>query len=175
MLIIYRYLYNYEVELGFWTFFIPIILVFFVIAISTISLKILTKKNYNGWKFWLKYFLLLVVGMELCAYAEEAYIRKNNINETCKKEISPDFIYVGEVCVLSYRTDSATNHVWLRVYDYKETNLIKEGYGGFALTTLYWMSDKSGRTTAMYADTVDEKATLTLPPSWLDKLRAKLP
>jgi hypothetical protein len=119
--------------------------------------------------------LIILFTIEFSAYAEEAYIRKNDMSRRCKKHVSPDLIYIGEVCILSYRTDSAENYVWLRVYDYKTVKLIKEGYGGFGLTTIYWMSDQSGNTISMYADTADEKATLTLPPSWLDRLRAKLP
>jgi hypothetical protein len=176
MSITYRVFSDYWIEPGFWMLFIPLILIFFIVAIFVIPFKFFTRKPYSGWKFWLKYLLFFLVSMEFSAYFEEAYIRQGELNEKCKKEFSPDQIYIGEVCKLGYRTGSpGEGHVWLRVYDAKTLKLIKEGDGGFSWIDIYWIKNESGRTTAIYSDTTEDKYIMRLPPSWLDKIRAKLP
>jgi hypothetical protein len=176
MSIIYRIFSDYWIEPGFWMVFIPLIFIFFTIAIFIIAIKFFTTKKYTGWKFWLKYLLFLLIVMEFSAYAQEAYIRRGELNEKCKKELSPDQIYIGEVCKLGYRTGSpGESHVWLRIYDAKTSELIKEGDGGFSWVDIYWDTDELGKTTSIYSDTTKDKYTLILPPSWLDKIRAKLP
>jgi hypothetical protein len=174
MTIIYRLIFNYEINFGYWLFFVPIIFFFLVAAVFIIPIKFLTKKYYDGWKFWLKYLVALVVGMEFSAYAQDVYVRTNHLYEECKSELSPDRNHIGEVCVIEYSTDYIEHHLWLKVYDAKTSKLIKEGDGGSAVYGLHWKIE-SGQVVSMYSDTIDWREALTLPPSWLDKMRAKLP
>jgi hypothetical protein len=175
MSIIYRIFSDYWVEFGFWVAFVPLIMVFFAIAIFVVPIKLCIKKSYDGWKFWSKYLLLLIAGMEVCAYIEEAYIRKYELNEKCIKELSPNKIYIGEVCKLADSTGTPGSHVWLRVYDAKTLELIKEGDGGYSWLEIFWDVDELKNVTAIYSNTTEDKYTMELPPSWLDKIRAKLP
>jgi hypothetical protein len=175
MSVIYRFIFDYEIYFGYWLFFIPIFLLSFIVAIFVVLVNFCIKKSYDGWKFWLKYLLMLIVGMEFTAYIQEAYVRTNNLYKDCKKELSPDRNYVGEVCILDYINDSTEDHLWLKVYDAETLKLIKEGDGGTAIYNINWRINELGQIVSMYSDTKDWKEALTLPPSWLDKLRAKLP
>jgi hypothetical protein len=53
MSIIYRYFSGYEVELGFWLFFVLIFFIFFIVAIFVVAINFFTKKNMMDGNFGL--------------------------------------------------------------------------------------------------------------------------
>jgi hypothetical protein len=59
------------------------------------------------------------------------------------------------------------------VYDAKTLTLLKEGDGGLSEMEVRWDTDESGKTIS--ANLKYYSANFKLPPTWLDRLRAKLP
>jgi hypothetical protein len=176
MSVTYRILFGYEIELGLWMFFAPIVLVFFVVFLSSLS-RLFVDKSYKRWKAWLNFLILLIMCMEALAYTEEANVRSHFDPKKCYQRLSPDGVYMAKLCYLNRGAGNNAAHVWLMVYDAETLDLIKEGDGGTTLDyKIHWNQGPEGKTTGVYSDvSTSLDLELTLPPSWLDQLRAKLP
>jgi hypothetical protein len=176
MSVIYRIFSGYEIDFGFWMFFVPMVVVFFVVFLGSLS-RLLIDKSYKRWKPWLKFLMFWIICMETMAYTEGAIIRDDFDPKKCYQRLSPDGVYMAKLCYLNRGAGNNAAHVWLMVYDAETLDLIKEGDGGATLDyKIHWNQGPDGKTTGVYSDvSTSLDLELTLPPSWLDRLRAKLP
>jgi hypothetical protein len=125
-------------------------------------------------KKWLQLILLFFVCIEFSAYIEEAYTRKN-LDKKCYRSFSLDKAYIGEVCNLGGDYWANYTHIWVMIYDAKTMRLLKECDGGMILDNMRWDTDDNGKTNSFYAHAHKAGLVIDLPPTWLDKLLAKLP
>jgi hypothetical protein len=170
MSIIYRILHGHPLEAGLWNFFIPILLILVFLYIFNLICK-----KFTNWKKKLKFLLILVAVMEFTNYMEDAYIRSNLDNTACDEVTSPDGVYVAKTCYFLQSARQSYNQIWLMIYDAKTMKLLTEDNRRMELNELHWSLDENGKTVAAYTDIRNLDLKIKLPPSWIHRLRAKLP
>jgi hypothetical protein len=174
MSVIYRLIHGYYVEPGFWILPFLLLIISSAVACCVFFIGIITKKN-NKLKIVSKIILAMIVITELLAYAEDTYIRTNFDEEKCSQSTSPDRVYLGKMCRLGIVLWGNDIHSWLMIYDAKTMTLLKEGDAGVNLEDIHWGTGENGKTISAHVDMEEDGLILKLPPTWLDKLRAKLP
>jgi hypothetical protein len=173
MSIIYRMVSGYGVEMGWWVIFIPFLLASILIFVVIFLFRLIFKKQHKISKKWLKLILFTITIVEASAYVEEAYIRTMLDEKICHQTLSPDGVYIQKTCDLG--GDNPYTHIWVMIYDAKTMNLLKEFDGGMLLEGMRWGTDDNGKTNSLYAQMHKTGLVIDLPPTWLDKLLAKLP
>jgi hypothetical protein len=174
MSVIYRLINGYYVEPGFWIFIFLLLIVSFVVAFFVFFIGLITKKN-NKFKIIIKIIFALLLTTEFLAYLEDAHIRANFDEEKCSGSLSPDGLYFGKKCQLGVIFWGNDPHLWLMIYDAKTMTLLKEGDAGVNLEDIHWGIGENGKTISAHVDMEEDGLILKLPPTWLDKIRAKLP
>lgn len=90
--------------------------------------------------------------------------RRTHAHE-CKREMSWGEIYIGEICYLPYRDGTL-----FRLYDAKTNELLAERTYSDMYPKMVFGNDR-----VYYSMSSDPEDYLLLPPTWLDRFRAKIP
>ena len=107
-------------------------------------------------------FILLVIAL-VAQYA--FFVRSRIYANECRKEVDDLRRYIGEVCYLPYR-DGAL----FRLYDAKTNKLVAERTYSDIYPQMLFDGDR-----VYYHLGVSPEEYVPLPPTLLDRLRAKLP
>lgn len=83
----------------------------------------------------------------------------------CERKVSRGDSYIGEICYLPYRDGTL-----FRLYDARSNDLIAERTYSDIYPKMVFGDDR-----VYYSMSAGTEAYVLLPPTWLDRLRAKLP
>jgi hypothetical protein len=112
----------------------------------------------------IKYRVMSVVAVVICALYFTSAINRVRAHECVKKE-SRYGPYIGEYCYLPYR-----DGMLFRLYDAKTNRLLAErGYSDIEPRIVF------SEDVVYYNMSASPEEYVSLPPTWLDRLRAKLP
>ncbi|WP_206999978.1 hypothetical protein [Trinickia mobilis] len=111
---------------------------------------------------WLKWPAIAISALSLGYGCDVAHRMSAH---DCKREVGSD-IYIGEICYLSNE-----DGMLFRLYDRRSGELLAERTYKNPYPRLFWNASN-----VVYDSSASEgKGYVDFPPTWLDKLRAKLP
>ena len=127
---------------------------------------------------WVTWLIVFAAIIQLCIYANDVHTRKTRV-PTCEWEpieslYDPPYAsppYSGRFCYLVRGT------ILLQLYDASDQHLLAErmySYPYYERPSFFWRVDAQRRPSALgYDTTINDE--ISLPPTLLDRLRAKLP
>jgi hypothetical protein len=116
-------------------------------------------------------FFAVLFGADVAYYAQAAYLRANVSPRECDVEgPSPYGPYDAMVCVTAGLAQNANTEGFVRLRSTVDgTVLAEREFYNPQFTDVYWEPDH------LSVGVADGSAEFQLPPTWLDRLRAKLP
>jgi hypothetical protein len=115
-------------------------------------------------------FFAVLFGADVAYYAQAAYLRTTASERCSVKPASPYGPYDAVVCVTGGSVQDANTEGFVRLRSTVDgTVLAEREFYNPEFTDVYWAPDY------LSVGVADGSAVFQLPPTWLDRLRAKLP
>lgn len=152
-------------------FYVPLLLALILLASViwfTIAIFATPGKRRKRIRTAAKCIAITAVLIFALQYWTNARVRSNASD--CKKASSDSGHYTAELCLLQWNPGDDSEYLG-RVYDSRNGELLVERTFSTPVPQLSWWKDEN----VSFSRGGDEASLVTLPPSLLDRLRARLP